>query len=76
LRAKSGAVVVAVAADAPYSAQGRLQEADVIHAINGEPITSVAELKRHAVSLKPGAAVALQIERDGQLQFIAFRVPR
>ena len=76
LRSKSGAVVVSVSAEAPYSAQGRLEEADVIHGLNGRSVTNVAELKRLAGSLKPGAAVALQIERDGQLQFIAFRVPR
>ena len=74
LRAKSGAAIVAVAADAPYSAQGRLQEGDVIHSINGRGVASVADLKRLAASLKPGAAVALQIERDAGLQFIAFRV--
>ena len=74
LRAKSGAAIVSVAADAPYSAQGRLQEADVIHSINGRGVATVADLKRLASTLKPGAAVALQIERDGDLQFVSFRI--
>jgi len=76
VRTKSGAVVVKAGAAAPYSAQGRLQPADIIHALNGTPVGSAADLRRMVAAVKSGAAVALQIERDGGLQFVAFRLGR
>jgi serine protease Do len=76
LRMKSGAVVVAVAADTPYSQQGKLQPGDVIHAINGTPVADAAEVRRTIAVLKTGTAVALQIEREGQFLYIAFRLAR
>lgn len=76
VRGGTGVAVVAVGADAPYSSQGRLQEGDVIHGINGQAVTKAADLKRLAAALKPGTAVTLQVERDDALQYIAFRLPR
>ncbi len=73
LREKSGAVVVTVAPDAPFSQQGKLQPGDVIRAINGQTIATVAYLAQLANDLKPGTAVALQIERSGELRYVAFR---
>jgi serine protease Do len=73
LRRESGVVVATVSADAPYSQQGQLEPGDVIHALNGKPIASVAELKAAAERLKPNDAAVLQIEREGVLMFIAFR---
>ena len=73
LRDKTGAVIVAVATDAPYSQQGKLQPGDVIRAINGKAVATVAYLSQLAKELKTGTAVALQIERAGELRYIAFR---
>ena len=73
LRRESGVVVASVSTDAPYSQQGQLQAGDVIHALNGKPIASVAELKAAAERLKPNDATVLQIEREGVLLYIAFR---
>jgi serine protease Do len=73
LRRDAGVVVAAVASDAPYSQQGQLQAGDVIYAVNGKPIASVAELKTRAERLKPNDATVLQIEREGVLMYIAFR---
>ena len=73
LREKTGVVVVTVAPDAPYSQQGRLQPGDVIRGINGKTIATVAYLVQLAKDLKPGMAVALQIERAGELRYVAFR---
>jgi serine protease Do len=73
LREKSGAVVVSVAPDAPYSQQGKLQPGDVIRAVNGTSIATVAYLAQLVKELKPGSAVALHVERGGDLRYIAFR---
>jgi S1-C subfamily serine protease len=69
-----GVVVASVAPEAPFSQQGRLAPGDVIHALNGRPMTSVADLKTASSALQAGAAAVLQVERDGELMFIAFRV--
>jgi serine protease Do len=74
LRSEKGVVVANVSSDAPYSQQGQLQAGDIIYALNGKPIGSIAELKAAAESLKPSGAAVLQIERDGGLMYVAFRV--
>jgi serine protease Do len=76
LRQASGPVVVAVAPDAPYSQQGRLQPGDVIRGVNGWSVESVASLGRFAARLKNESAAALQIERGGELQYVAFRMAK
>jgi serine protease Do len=47
---------------------------DVIHSVNGVPIESVEALRDALGSIRPGSAVALQIERDGELQFVEFEM--
>lgn len=76
LRQASGPVIVAVAPDAPYSQQGRLQPGDVIRGVNGWSVESVASLGRFAARLKNESAAALQVERGGDLQYVAFRVAK
>ncbi|HET7617020.1 MAG TPA: PDZ domain-containing protein, partial [Vicinamibacterales bacterium] len=76
LRAEQGAVVAAVSPQAPYSQQGQLEPGDVIRSLNGQPVNSVADLRRGLSALRPNAAAALQIERDGELQYLAFRIAR
>lgn len=49
-----------------------LQTGDVIHALNGTPITSVAGLRDALAKLMPGYAVALLVERYGQLIYVSF----
>ena len=73
LRRETGVVVATVSNEAPYSQQGQLRPGDVIYALNGKPVGSVAELKAAAESLKSNDAAVLQIEREGGLMFIAFR---
>jgi serine protease Do len=75
-RSDSGAVIIAVAPDAPYSQQGRLQPGDIVRAINGTPVRNMTDLKHLSAVLKPGAAVALLVERQGDLMYLAFRVSR
>jgi serine protease Do len=49
-----------------------LQTGDVIRTLNGQPITTLERLRNALKSLPPGAPVALQIQRDQKLLFIAF----
>jgi serine protease Do len=74
LRGAKGVVVASVSGDAPFSQQGRLQAGDVIYSLNKRPITTIADLKSAAETLKPNAAAVLQIERSGELLFVAFRI--
>ena len=73
LREKTGAVVVAIAPDAPYSQQGKLKPGDVIRGINGKTIATAAYLLELTKELKSGSPVALQIERAGDYVYYAFR---
>src|SRR5918993_140080 len=65
LRRSSGAVVIRVAADAPFSQQGKLETGDVVYALNGKPVASGAELRTMSDALKSSTPVVLHIERDG-----------
>jgi serine protease Do len=73
-RRQKGVVVASVSPETPYSQQGRLQAGDVIYSLNGTTITSVADLRAATDSLKPATAAVLQIERDGGLMYLAFRM--
>jgi serine protease Do len=70
LRVASGVIVVGRAAEA--TADTPLKAGDVIHALNGAKIDSLDGLRTAVGRLKPGDAVALQIERDSMLMFVAF----
>jgi serine protease Do len=72
LRQPDGVVIAAIAADAPVSRQGAMSLGDVIHAVNGRPVTSLSELRAALAELKPGAPAVLQIERAGRHLFLAF----
>jgi serine protease Do len=76
VRREKGAVIVQVGPNAPVSQQGRLLTGDVIYTLNGTPIGSGADLERAAAALKPGTPSVLQIEREGTLMYLAFRVER
>jgi serine protease Do len=73
LRIPGGVVVVGRAANLIVADSG-LQTGDIIHSLNTQPIDSVETLRRTVHELKPGAAVVLQIERDGGLQYLPFEM--
>jgi serine protease Do len=73
-RREKGVVVATVATDAPFSQQGKLMPGDVIYALNGKSIGSLGDLKTAGAALQPGDPVALQIEREGDLMYLAFRI--
>ncbi|MBV9884995.1 MAG: trypsin-like peptidase domain-containing protein [Acidobacteria bacterium] len=70
LRDPFGIIVAARSSDA--SSEVPLQTGDVIRTLNGEPMESLDKLRQALAALKPGAAVALQIQRDERLMYVSF----
>ena len=73
LRIPSGVMVAAHAEDR-HAAAVSLSAGDVIHSVNGASVSSLEELRTALDALKSHAPVVLQIERDGQLSFVAFEL--
>jgi len=73
LRMASGVIVAARTAFGA-SVDSGLETGDVIHALNGVTIISLETLSAGIQQLKPGDAVVLQVERDGNLQYLAFEM--
>jgi len=76
LRRTKGVVVATISASTPFSQQGRLQPGDVIYAVNGRAVESVADLNTAGGALKPSSPVVLHLERSGTLMYLAFRAER
>jgi serine protease Do len=70
LRDPFGIIVAARASGAGVEVP--LNTGDVIRTLNGEPMTTLDRLRNALKALPPGSAVALQIQRDQQLRYIAF----
>jgi len=70
LRDPFGIFVAARATGA--SVEVPLLAGDVIRTLNGQPMTTLDRLRAALKALPPGAPVALQIQRDQKLQFLAF----
>jgi len=51
-----------------------LHAGDIIHTLNRVPIQSAEQLRSALRELKPGNAAVLQIERQGQLQYVDFEM--
>jgi serine protease Do len=73
LRLASGVVVAALTASGASQGTG-LQPGDIIHSFNRIPIVTVAALRSALERQKPGSPVVLQVERDGQLQYVPFEM--
>ena len=54
--------------------QPELVVGDVIRSVNGTPVSSVAELRIMLNGFKTGDAIALQVERNGKLMYVAFEM--
>jgi serine protease Do len=74
LRSGGGVVVAVTAADSPVSRQGELRPGDVIRAVNGAEVGTLADLRRRIAEIKPGGAAVLQIEREGRLMYLGFSI--
>lgn len=70
LRIPTGVIVAARTVGA--SGEIPLQTGDVIHGFNGTTIATLADLRGALAKLKPGDAVALLVERYGQLIYVSF----
>jgi serine protease Do len=70
LRDPFGVIVVARAAGAAVEVP--LNTGDVIRTLNGQPMTTLERLRNGLRALPAGAPVALQIQRDQKLMFLAF----
>jgi serine protease Do len=73
LRNPTGIIVVGRAVELITPETG-LQTGDVIHQLNTVPMESTQALRSAMDKLKPGDAVVLQIERDGDLMFLSFEM--
>ena len=71
LRIPSGVIVVAKTLSS-LTEEVPLQTGDVIHGLNGTPVTTIADLRERIEKLKPGDAVVLLIERYGQVIYVSF----
>jgi len=71
-RSDSGIVVVALIAGA--NADTGLQTGDIIHAIDGTPLQSTSQFQAAVRDIRSGDPVVLQIERTGNLQYLAFEM--
>jgi serine protease Do len=71
LRVPSG-VVVAVRVDRPHVPDGVLSQGDIIHAVNGQAVSTPEALRSAVDRVEPRGAIVLQVERDGQLTYVAF----
>jgi serine protease Do len=71
LRVASG-VIVAARVEDWRSNDVALLAGDVIHAINGVPVTSIDSIRSELNRLKPNNPVVLQVERGGKLTFVLF----
>lgn len=72
LRVESGVVVVSTVAGAIDAREGGLAAGDVVYAVNRTPVSGLAELRAALDGLKTGDAVVLQLERRGELMYLAF----
>lgn len=71
LRISTGIVVAAKTLGAADN-DVPLEAGDVIHEVNGVSVTTLAGLRDVLAQLKPGDAVALQVERSSQLIYVSF----
>jgi serine protease Do len=71
LRIPTG-VIVAARTLGTRTGEIPLQTGDVIHGLNGTPITLLDGLRAVLAAIKPGEPVALQIERHEQIFYVSF----
>jgi serine protease Do len=72
LRVPSGVIVVSTVAGAIEARDGGLTPGDVILSVNRTPVNRLAELRSTMKSFKTGDPVVLQLQRNGELMYLAF----
>ena len=74
VRVPSGVVVVSTEANAIDQRDGGLAAGDVIFSLNGTLIADLTQLRAALERLTSGDPVVLQLERRGELMFLAFSI--
>jgi serine protease Do len=70
LRGPAGVIVVARVAGS--AGEVPLQVRDVIRSVNNQPVTTLQGLRDTLRTFKPGAPIAMQIQREGRLMYLTF----
>ncbi len=73
LRSKQGVVVAGVLSEEPATL-ANLELGDVVRSINGKALANTEELRRQLAAMKPGDPVALEVERQSVLLYVAFEI--
>ena len=73
---RSGVVVASTVAGAIDARDGGLAAGDVVYAVNRTPVAGLTELRAALDGLKTGDPVVLQLERRGELMYLAFTSSR
>jgi serine protease Do len=69
----TGVFVVSIDTSSP-AYQAGVREGDLIHGINRQPVTSMADFEQATANLKKGDYVLLQVQRSQGMFFIAFQL--
>jgi S1-C subfamily serine protease len=73
-RVRSGVLVVSTVAEAIDARDGGLTAGDVIFAVNGTLVNGLTDLRSTMDRFKSGDPVVLQLQRSGELMYLAFTV--
>jgi serine protease Do len=73
LRSTHGVLVAGLLSGEPATLAS-LASGDVVRSINGKPLSSTGQLRRELAAFKPGDPVALEVERQSVLLYVAFEV--
>jgi len=71
---KASGVLVAASSNDTFFREEVFSPGDVIHAVNGKEITSLAALREAVSAIQPGGAIACQVERRGAMLYVALEV--
>ena len=72
VRVATGVVVASTVAGATDSRDGGFAPGDVIYAVNRVPVSGLADLKGLPQTLRVGDPVVVQLQRRGELMYLAF----
>jgi S1-C subfamily serine protease len=73
VRLASGVLVAGRTPD-PRASDVSLSTGDIIHAVNGRPVTTLSELRHALDRFEPDSPVVLRVERDRTFTFDAFEL--
>ena len=72
-RSDKGVMVTGLISGEPAT-MADLQQGDLIRAVNGKPVARTEDLRQQLAAFKAGDAVALEVERQSVIQYVAFEM--